>query len=112
MTIKIQPKNKKYNEIYPPITEKQKTLDPNERSVYQLIELYSEIDKGIPRSYRPTKGKTLMFAKTSVISIVYDMNDVFCFFEDNPKMHAIYGKPVHLYSLSLIWNFTLYFAMS
>ena len=32
------------------------------------------------------------------------MNDVFCFSEDNPKMHAIYGKPVHLYSLSLICN--------
>ena len=36
------------------------------------------------------KGKPLMFAKTSVISFVYDMNNVFCFSEDNPKMHAIY----------------------
>ena len=64
LTIKIQPKNKIYNEIYPPITEKQKTLDPNERSVYQLIELYSEIDKGIPRSYRPTpKAHATLFSK-------------------------------------------------
>ena len=60
----MQPKNKKYNEICPPITEKQKTLDPNERSVYQLIELYSEIDKGIPRSYRPTpKAHATFFSK-------------------------------------------------
>ena len=36
------------------------------------------------------KGKPLMFAKTSVISFVYDMNNAFCFSEDNPKMHAIY----------------------
>ena len=65
MTIKIQSKNKIYNEIYPPITEKQKILDPNERwSVYQLIELYSEIDKGIPRSYRPTpKAHATLFSK-------------------------------------------------
>ena len=43
-------KQKMYNEIYPPITEKQKILDANKRSVYQLIELYSETDKGVPRS--------------------------------------------------------------
>ena len=27
-----------YNEIYPPIIEKQKVIDPCERSVYQLLE--------------------------------------------------------------------------
>ena len=27
-----------YNEIYPPIIEKQKIIDPCERSVYQLLE--------------------------------------------------------------------------
>ena len=30
------------------------------------------------------KGKMLMFAKTSLISFVYDMIDIFCFPEDNP----------------------------
>ena len=30
-------KQRIYNEIYPPIIEKQKMLDPNEGSVYQLI---------------------------------------------------------------------------
>ena len=32
-----------YNEILPPIIEKQKVLDANERSVYQLLELSDEI---------------------------------------------------------------------
>ena len=47
-------KQKKCNEIYPPIIGKQEVLDANERSVYQLTELCSETDKGVPRSYRPT----------------------------------------------------------
>ena len=34
--------------------EKQKILDANERSVYQLVGLYSKTDKGVPRSYHPT----------------------------------------------------------
>ena len=57
-------KQKIYNEIYPPIIEKQKILDANERSVYQLIELYSETDKGVPRSYCPTpKAHATLFSK-------------------------------------------------
>ena len=35
-----------YNEIYPPIIEKQKIIDPCERSVCQLIEQYSATEKG------------------------------------------------------------------
>ena len=31
-----------YNEILPPIIEKQKVLDANEQSVYQLLELFDE----------------------------------------------------------------------
>ena len=38
------------------------------------------------------KGKKLMFTKTLVISFVYDMVDVFCFPEDNPKVQAIYDR--------------------
>ena len=46
-----------YNEIYPPIIEKQKILDAS-------IELYSETDKGIPRSYCPTpKAHATLFSK-------------------------------------------------
>ena len=59
------------------------------------------------------RGKMLMFAKTSIISFVYDMLDIVCFPKDNPKVQAIYKhrkmflyqiwllKTVHLYSLFL-----------
>ena len=35
-----------YNEIDPPIIEKQKIIDPCERHVYQLLGQYSTTDKG------------------------------------------------------------------
>ena len=38
------------------------------------------------------KGKMLMFAKISIISFVYDMINLFCFPEDNPKVQLIYDK--------------------
>ena len=38
------------------------------------------------------KGKMLMFVKSSIISFVYDMINVFCFPEDNPKVQVIYDK--------------------
>ena len=41
-----------YDEIYPPIIEKQKTIDPSERSVYQLLEQYVEGEKDNPLAYR------------------------------------------------------------
>ena len=42
-----------YNEIYPPITEKQKFIDPCERSVFQLLEQYIQGEKG-PKPYKST----------------------------------------------------------
>ena len=39
-------KQRVYNEIYPSIIEKQTVIDPCERSVYQLLEQYSETEKG------------------------------------------------------------------
>ena len=44
-----------YNEIYPPIIEKQKIIETCERSVYHLIEQYAASEKGNPRTYRTTK---------------------------------------------------------
>ena len=59
-------KQKLYNEIFLPIIEKHKIIDANERSVYQLIESYSEMDKGVPRSYHPTpKAHATLFSKKS-----------------------------------------------
>ena len=37
-----------YNEIYPPIIEQRNIIDLCERSVYQLFEQYSAIEKGNP----------------------------------------------------------------
>ena len=39
-----------YNETYPPIIEKQKTIDLCERSVFQLLEKFVKSEKG-PRAY-------------------------------------------------------------
>ena len=41
-----------YNEIYPPIIEKQRIIDPCERSVFQLLEQFVRGEKNAPRSYR------------------------------------------------------------
>ena len=49
-----------YNEIYPPIIEKQKVIDPCESSVYQFLEQYSATEKRDPRSYRATKKAMLL----------------------------------------------------
>ena len=52
-----------YNEIYPPIIEKQKTIDPCERSVFQLLEQFVMGDMG-PKSYRSTaKAHATLFKK-------------------------------------------------
>ena len=55
-----------YNKIYLPIIEKQLTLDANERSVCQLIKLYSEIDKSVPRSNCPMpKADAILFSNNA-----------------------------------------------
>ena len=51
-----------YNEIYPPIIEKQKTIDPCERSVFQLLEQFVKGDRG-PKSYRATAKAHAFFKK-------------------------------------------------
>ena len=53
--IKAIEKQLVYNEIYPPVIEKQKIIDPYKRSGYELLEQHSSIEKGNPRSYRATK---------------------------------------------------------
>ena len=41
-----------YNEIFPPVVEKKKVFEPNERSIFQLMELYSETLNDNPKSYK------------------------------------------------------------
>ena len=53
-----------YNEIYPPIIERKKIIDPCERSVFQLLEQYKEGDNDNPLAYRATaKTNSIMLKK-------------------------------------------------
>ena len=61
------------NEIYLPIIEKQKNIDPCKRSVYQLIEQYSATEKGSPRTYKATKKVHATLLKKKVIIIINPM---------------------------------------
>ena len=49
---KATPKQMLYNEIFPPVVEKKKILEANERSIFQLFELYSETEKQNAKSYK------------------------------------------------------------
>ena len=51
-----------YNEIYPPIIEKQKVIDPCERSTYQLLEQFVMGEKG-PSSYKKVLKHTQIYLK-------------------------------------------------
>ena len=53
-----------YNEILPPIIEKEKILEANERSLYQLLEPFSKTSQNKPKSYRCTaKSHVTLFPK-------------------------------------------------
>ena len=63
-----------YNEILPPIIEKQKVLDANKRSVYQLLELFDETPEEKPKSYRCTaKSHATMFQKKFIPLYLEDL---------------------------------------
>ena len=53
-----------YNEILPPFIEKNTKIEANKRSVYQLLELYSEDKNGNPNKYKISpKAHTNMLSK-------------------------------------------------
>ena len=56
-----------YNEIYPPIIEKQKTIDANEKSIYQLLDNLREGQNG-PLSYKVTAKNTFNHASKKIYS--------------------------------------------
>ena len=63
-----------YNEIFPPIIEKQKILDANERSVYQLLELFDNSNDDKQKSYRCTaKSHATMFPKKLIPLYLEDL---------------------------------------
>ena len=51
-----------YNEIYPSIIEKQRIIDPCERSVFQLLEQFVRGENNATKAYRSTaKAHTNLF---------------------------------------------------
>ena len=62
-----------YNEIFPPVIEKQKILEVYERSAYQLLELFDEtIEK--PKSYHCTpKSHAIFFPKIFIPLYLEDL---------------------------------------
>ena len=63
-----------YNEIYPPIVEKQKVIDSCERSVFQLLDNYSKNVNG-PSSYRVTaKAHSTMIEKKCIPHYLEDLS--------------------------------------
>ena len=63
-----------YNEIFPPIIEKQKILDANERSLYQLFELFGKANNDKPKSYKCTaKPHATMFPKKFIPLYLEDL---------------------------------------
>ena len=63
-----------YNEIFPPIIEKEKIIDANERSIFQLLELFTRTDEGNPKSYRCTaKSHATLFPKKCIPLYIEDL---------------------------------------
>ena len=79
-----------YNEIYPPIIEKQRIIDPCERSTFQLMEQFIMDKKNLPKAYRSTaKAHANLFKK--FFSLMYLQDFVFCIKCARwklPKIHA------------------------
>ena len=63
------------NEIYPPIIEKQKTIDPYERSVFQLLEQFVR-GENAPKAYRSTAKAHANLFKKNLLMYLEDL--VFC----------------------------------
>ena len=63
-----------YNEIYPPIIEKKKIMEANERSLFQLLELFSKNEQDKPRSYVSTaKSHATLLPKICIPLYIEDL---------------------------------------
>ena len=85
-----------YNEIFPPVIEKRKTLDANERSVFQLCEPYSENKDGKPKSYKTgAKSHSTLLPKTFISMYLEELKFLIarCFIStttsNNPDLNEI-----------------------
>ena len=68
-------------------------IDFDEEHTNSMKSLVVEKKLNVKLTTRFMKGNTLMFAKTSLESFVYDMIDVFCF--PDPVVQEIYKKISH-----------------
>ena len=63
-----------YNEIFPPIIKKKKIMEANERSLFQLLELFSKNEQDKPRSYVCTaKSHATLLPKTCIPLYIEDL---------------------------------------
>ena len=63
-----------YNEILPPIIEKQKILEPNERSLYQLSEVFGKMSHNKRKSYPCTaKSHAALIPKKYILLLLEDL---------------------------------------
>ena len=66
-----------HNEVCPPIIEKQRIIDPCERSVFQLLEQFVRGENNAPKAYRSTaKAHANLFEKFFLPMYLEDL--VFC----------------------------------
>ena len=78
-----------YNEIYPPIIEEQKIIDPCEKSVFQLLEKYNQGEKG-PKPYKSTaKARATLLKKNFLPMYLEDL--AFCIKRAGWKITKIYS---------------------
>ena len=78
-----------YNEIYPPIIEKQKTIDPCERSVFQLLEQFVR-GENAPKAYRSTaKAHANLLKKIFLLMYLEDL--AFCIKRDGWEVTKIHS---------------------
>ena len=63
-----------YNEIFPPAIEKKKVLDADERSTYQLFDMFDTTVEGKPKTYNCTpKSHATMFPKKFIPLYLEDL---------------------------------------
>ena len=63
-----------YNEIFPRIIEKKTKIDVNDRSLFQLLELFTQTEKGKPKSYGVTeKSHSTLFPKKCIPLYIEDL---------------------------------------
>ena len=67
-----------YNEMLPPFVEKDTIIDANKRSIYQLLELYSEDYRGNPNKYKiGSKAHSNLFNKKFIPLYLEEINSLF-----------------------------------